>query len=136
MPTGLKTILANTASGIAGNPGLAAARFDAEYELVGVHEVDVRVNNQLIKADQPPALDGSNAGPEPVEYALAALGSCQAMTYRIWSEKLGIHFDNIKVEVEGGLDVQGFLGLRDGARPGFADMSMNVHISGPELHQR
>ena len=136
MPTGLKTILDNTASAIAGNPSLAAARFDADCELVGVHEVDVRVNNQLIKADQPPALGGSNAGPKPVELALAALGSCQAMTYRIWSEKLGIRFDDIKVEVDGGLDVQGILGLRDGARPGFSDVSVNVRISGPEPRER
>jgi uncharacterized OsmC-like protein len=136
MPTGLKTILDDTASAIAGNPSLAAARFDADCELVGIHEVDVRVNNQLIKADQPPAFGGGNAGPKPVEFALAALGSCQAMTYRIWSEKLGIHFDDIKVEVRGGLDVQGILGLRDGTRPGFADVSVNVHISGPEPHER
>ena len=58
------------------------------------------------------------------------------MTYRIWSEKLGIRFDDIKVEVDGGLDVQGILGLRDGARPGFADVSVNVHISGPEPRER
>ena len=136
MPTDLKIILDDTASAIAADPGLAAARFDADCELVGVHEVDVRVNDQLIKADQPPAFGGGNVGPKPVEFALAALGSCQAMTYRIWSERLGIRFDEIKVEVEGGLDIQGILGLRDGTRPGFGDVSVKVRISGPEPRER
>jgi uncharacterized OsmC-like protein len=136
MPTGLKTILEDIASAIAADPDLAAARFDAGCELVGVHEVDVRVNDQLIKADQPPALGGGNAGPKPVEFALAALGSCQAMTYRIWSEKLGIRFDEITIEVEGDLNIQGILGLRDGTRPGFGDVSLNVRISGPEPRER
>jgi OsmC-like protein len=79
--------------------------------------VDVRLEEEVIKADQPPALGGKDAGPKPVEFALAALGSCQAMTYRFWSEKLGIRFDDIRVDVEGDLDVQGILGLRDGVRP-------------------
>lgn len=136
MPNDLKTILDRTASAIAGDPSLAAARFNAGCELVGVTEVDVRLDGEVIKADQPPALGGKDAGPKPVEFALAALGSCQAMTYRFWSEKLGIRFDDIKVDVEGDLDVQGILGLRDGVRPGFGAVSVNVHISGPEPHQR
>ena len=136
MPTDLKTILDGTASAIAADPGLGVARFDADCELVGVHEVDIQVNGQLIKADQPSAFGGKDAGPKPTEFALAALGSCQAMTYRIWSERLGIRFDEIKVEVEGALDVQGILGLRDGVRPGFGDVSVNVRISGPEPRER
>ena len=104
--------------------------------MVGVHEVDVRVNNQLIKADQPPALGGSDAGPKPVEIALAALGSCQAMTYRIWSEKLGIRFDKITVDVHGDIDVQGILGLANAVRPGFGDVSVRVRVNGPEPQER
>ena len=136
MATDLKTILDDTASAIAADPSLAAARLNADCELVGVTEVDVRLDNQVITSDQPPGLGGRDAGPKPVEFALAALGSCQAMTYRFWSEKLGIRIDDIKVDVEGDLDVQGILGLRDGVRPGFSDVNVKVHISGPERHQR
>jgi uncharacterized OsmC-like protein len=136
MPNDLKTILDRTGSAIAGDPSLAAARVHAGCELVGVHEVDVRLDGEVIKADQPPAFGGKDAGPKPVEFALAALGSCQAMTYRIWSEKLGIPFDDITVDVEGGLDVQGILGLRDEVRPGFGAVSVNVQISGPEPRER
>ena len=133
---GLKTILDDTASAIAGDPRLAAVRFAADCELVGVTEVDVRLHDRVVKADQPPVLGGNDVGPKPVEFALAALGSCQAMTYRFWSEKLGIHIDNLTVDVQGDLDVQGIFGLRDGVRPGFGNVSVTVHINGPETLER
>ena len=71
MATDLKTILDDTASAIAADPSLAAARLNADCELVGVTEVDVRLDNQVIKSDQPPGLGGRDAGPKPVEFALA-----------------------------------------------------------------
>ena len=135
MAADLKSILDGTASAIAADPAIAAARLTAGCELVGVTEVDVRLDGQMIKADQPSALGGADAGPKPVELALAALGSCQAMTYRFWSEKLGIRFDDIRVNVDGHIDVQGILGLREGIRPGFADVAVQVLITGPRAER-
>ena len=134
--TSLKTILEDTASAITGDPGLAAVRFAADCKLVGVTEVDVRLHNRVVKADQPPVLGGNDVGPKPVEIALAALGSCQAMTYRFWSEKLGIHIDKLTIDVQGDLDLHGIFGLRDGVRPGFGNVSVNVRITGPETPER
>ena len=31
----------------------------------------------------------------PVEYALAALGSCQAITYRVWAAPFGVKLDEV-----------------------------------------
>jgi hypothetical protein len=112
--TSLKTILEDTASAITSDAGLAAVRFAADCELVGVTEVDVRLHNRMVKADQPHVLGGNDVGPKPVEIALAALGSCHAMTYRFWSEKLGIHINQLAVDVQGDLDLHGIFGLRDG----------------------
>jgi hypothetical protein len=58
------------------------------------------------------------------------------MTYRFWSEKLGIRIDDLTVDVQGDLDVQGIFGLRDGVRPGFGNVSVTVHITGPEALDR
>jgi len=136
MPTELKTILDGTASAIAADPSLASARITARCELVGVHEVQTHLHDRVLTSDQPPMLGGDGHGPNPVEIALAALGSCQAQTYRFWSEKLGIRIDDVAVDVQGSVDVHGIFGLRDGVRPGFGDVSVAVRISGPEAPER
>ena len=114
MTTTLKTILDGTASAIDADPSQAAVRLNADCRLVGVHDVSARVFDCVVKSDQPPALGGDGLAPNPIEIALAALGSCQAQTYRFWSEKLGIRID-VTVGIEGDLDVQGIFGLQDGA---------------------
>lgn len=134
--TDLKSILDGTAAAIAGDPTLAAVSISADCALVGVHEVDVQLNDRMVKSDQPPVLGGEGLAPNPVEIALAALGSCQAQTYRFWSEKLGIRIDDVSVDIQGDLDIQGIFGLRDGVRPGFSEVRMNVQLTGPESSER
>ena len=76
--------------------------------------------------DEPPALGGADVAANPVQYALASLGSCQAITYQFWAEQLGIGFDTLSVRVEGDLDIRGFFGFDDSVRPGFSAVRLEV----------
>jgi uncharacterized OsmC-like protein len=67
---------------------------------------------------------------------LASLGSCQAITYRIWATHLGIEVDSITVRTEGDLDLRGFFGVDDGIRPGFTAVRVAVTVAGPESQER
>jgi uncharacterized OsmC-like protein len=67
--------------------------------------------------DEPPALGGADSAANPVQYALASLGSCQAITYRFWAEQLGIAVDSVSVRAEGDLDLRGFFGVDETVRP-------------------
>jgi uncharacterized OsmC-like protein len=40
------------------------------------------------------------AGAVPVEYALAALLSCQVVSYRFWAAALDIPLDEVHVDIE------------------------------------
>jgi uncharacterized OsmC-like protein len=40
---------------------------------------DVRANGYTLVADEPIGMGGTNSGPTPYDYLLAALGSCTAM---------------------------------------------------------
>ena len=82
--------------------------------------------------DEPEALGGSNVAANPVEYALAALGSCQAITYRVWAAQLGVKLDKVEIGIDGDIDLRGFFGIDDGIRAGFNAVRINVSLSGPE----
>jgi len=111
------------------------ARGPAVSTLVGVTEVDIRTGTHTFKVDEPPALGGVGMAANPVQYALASLGSCQAITYRFWAEQLGISFDSLTVRAEGDLDIRGFLGFLgfdDTVRPGLSAVRVQVTVSRPE----
>jgi uncharacterized OsmC-like protein len=72
----------------------------------------------------------------PVQDALASLGSCQAITYRFWAEQLGIAVDSVAVRAEGDLDLRGFFGVDETVRPGFTAIRLDVTVTGPESPQR
>ena len=79
---------------------------------------------------------GEGKAPNPVEYHLASLLSCQIVTWRFWAEKLGIAVDEITARAEGDLDVQGFFGLDENVRAGFQEVRVVVTVGGPEAPER
>jgi uncharacterized OsmC-like protein len=132
----LSTLIADTRQAVADDTANAQAVFSAQGTLVGITEVDVRTGAHTFKVDEPPALGGADVAANPVQYALASLGSCQAITYRFWAEQLGITFDSLTVRLEGDLDIRGFFGFDDQVRPGFSAIRVDVTVTGPESAER
>src|ERR1700759_4903785 len=91
---------------------------------------DVPVLDPSFPGDEPAALGGTDTAANPVEYALAALGSCQVITYQFWAAKLGIPLESVRVNVHGDLDLHGFFGF-SGTRPGFTGVRVTVDLGGP-----
>lgn len=117
-------------------PQSATVGFRADHELVGNTEVEVQIGEHRLRVDEPTVLGGTALGPNPVELALASLGSCQAITYRVWAELRGVRIDKVSVRVEGDLDLRGFFGVDDSVRPGFTDVRLVVTLTGPESRER
>ena len=116
---------------ISEEPARARVVFRAEGALVGPTRVALTARDHATEV-----LAGGDAHANPVEYALASLASCQAITYRFWAAKLGIRLDGIEVAAEGDLDLQGFFGLDGRARPGFTGIRLDVTPLGPEPAER
>jgi uncharacterized OsmC-like protein len=106
----LTTLIADTRKAVADDSSNAQAVFSAQGTLVGITEVYVRTGSHTFTVDEPPALGGSDVAANPVQYALASLGSCQAITYRFSAEQLGITFDSLAVRVEATLTFAGSSG--------------------------
>jgi len=132
----LSTLIADTRKAVDDDAANGQVVFSAQGTLVGITEVDVRTGTHTFKVDEPPALGGADVAANPVQYALASLGSCQAITYRFWAEQLGISFDSLSVRVEGDLDIRGFLGFDDTVRPGLSAIRVDVTVTGPESDER
>lgn len=85
--------------------------------------------------DEPPALAGTDTGPNPVEVVLAALGSCQEIVYRAYAAALGIQIDRVEVRVRGDLDLRGLLALAP-VSPGLLKVAYTTTIVSSESETR
>ena len=132
----LDTLITDTRKAISDDAASAQAVFTVHGTLVGVTEVDIRTGAHSFKVDEPASVGGANVAANPVQYALASLGACQAITYRIWAAQLGIDLDTVTVRVEGDLDLRGCLGVDDTARPGLSAVRVEVTVAGPESEER
>jgi uncharacterized OsmC-like protein len=121
---------------IAEDAGRARVVFSSQGALDGPTHVTLTSRGHRIEVDEPDVLGGADQNANPVEYALASLASCQAITYRFWAAKLGIALDGVEVAVEGDLDLHGFLGLDDSTRAGFTGIRVDVSPHGPESPER
>ena len=73
----------------------------------------------VLEGDEPPVLLGSNAAPNAVEAVLHALASCLAVGVAYNAAAQGIRVESLEFDLEGDLDLHGFLGLSDSVRPGY-----------------
>ena len=92
--------------------------------------VQVVAGRHRFLVDEPERAGGRDAAANPIDLALAALGSCTAITYRYWSELLGVPIDSVEIEVRGEGDVRALIGMADDVSPA-PEISMTVRVAGP-----
>lgn len=116
----------------------AQARLTYQAKGTGVGSVAtvITAGKHEFNVDEPAGLAGDDSAASPVEYALGALISCQVVVYRLYAHQLGIRFDDISIDAEGDLDVQGLFGADKSVRPGFGAVRLSINISGPETQER
>ncbi|HTM85989.1 MAG TPA: OsmC family protein [Mycobacterium sp.] len=129
-------LIAATDAAITADPANAQVMFRASAVAHDAVASTVTLGKYRIEVDEPPTLGGENTAPNPVEYYLASLLSCQVVTWRFWSEKLGIAVEDITARAEGDLDVRGFFGFDDAVRAGFSEVRVVVTVTGPETRER
>lgn len=132
----LNAASANWAQRLGEDPATATLTFRAGGTAAGSVASVITAGRHSFVVDEPAGLGGDDAAASPVEYALGALIACQVVVYRLYAHTLGIPFDSLTIDAEGDLDVRGLFGLDEGVRPGFSDVRLSVHLSGPESAER
>ncbi len=124
----LKSLINQTQTAFAGDPAKAKASFQSRSALQEGLRSEVELRQHRLIIDEPEALGGSDQGPNPVELILAALGSCQEITYRAFATALGIPLDSVRVELTGDIDLRGFFAVDPDVRPGYEAIRGTVHL--------
>jgi uncharacterized OsmC-like protein len=83
--------------------------------------------NSPLASDEPAALGGSDTAPNPVEQLLAALGNCLAVGYAANASAAGIEISELRISLEGDIDLHTFLGLSEG-NAGYNSIRVQVDL--------
>ena len=90
-----------------------------------------------IDADEPAILAGEDQGANPVEHLLHALASCVTTSMVAHAAVRGIPVNSVESEVEGDIDLRGYLGLSKDVPRGYTDLRVKFKVDAdPKYHKR
>lgn len=72
---------------------------EVEENFTGRYTQTIRSGRHTLTADEPETVGGSNAGPGPYEFLLAALGACTCMTLRMYAARKNIPVKRIRTRL-------------------------------------
>ena len=98
-------------------------------------QVESSSNNFKLRMDEPESLGGTNEAMSPVEALLCALGGCQAIVVKAFAKAQGLDIEDFRVDLEGDIDLDGFLRKRDVLR-GFQEIRYTMHFKTKESREK
>lgn len=133
--------LQDTIHAIEQDPGLGSCKFRARNKWLGANhncttitgfygarqEIPHKQQFEL-HADEPPILAGGDDGANPVEHLLNALAACVTTSMVAHAAVRGIHIEELESELEGDIDLRGFLGLSNDVPRGFTDIRVRFKV--------
>jgi len=79
-------------------------------------------------ADHPEVFASEDNGATPVEYVLVGLASCLTAGIAAVAQYRGIQLRSVQATIEGGMDIQGILGIDGDVRNGFDGIKVHYTI--------
>ena len=100
----------------------------AEATLESGMKVSCKSRGFEITLDEPEADGGTNAGMNPVEALLSSLGGCLTIVAKSFARVKKIKLKSFKVNLEGELDSDGYLGKNPNAKKGSSKIKTTFHV--------
>lgn len=134
-------VLQETVQAIANEPALGACRFRATNKwqggarnssavegFYGAKQEIAHKQKFVFHADEPPILAGNDDAANPVEHLLHALAACVTTSMVAHAAVRGIHIEELESELEGDIDLNGFLGLDPNVPRGYTDIRVKFRV--------
>lgn len=117
-------------------PEVAATTWRADVRWTGAFRSEATVRRFApLASDEPAALGGTDTAPNPVEQLLAALGNCLAVGYAANASAAGIEISDLRISLEGDIDLHTFLGLSDG-NAGYNAIRVGVDLKSNDTEEQ
>jgi uncharacterized OsmC-like protein len=136
----VETLMA-TVNAIQGEPELGACHFRASNTwlsgnhnrstVTGFYGAKQEIAHRqtfTMDADEPAILAGNDEGANPVEHLLHALASCLTTSMVAHAAVRGIEIEELESELEGDIDLRGFLGLSPDVPKGYTDIRASFRV--------
>jgi hypothetical protein len=136
MSLSFKPIFEGTQVALKDAPDQANAWFEAQTRLGEGFNSKAAVRQFTAEVDEPAGLGGKDTAPNPVEYVLVALGSCQEITYRLYADALGIPLTGVSVKLRGLVDFARLLCRRLKRQARLPTHRGGGHLGQPSLRRR
>lgn len=94
-------------------------RVSIESKLAEKFTIESDIRGHKIFVDQPIQSGGEDAGPTPLEYLFVSLAGCIGTIAKITANQRRLKIDNLKVKIEGDLDLDILMGKSKDNRAGF-----------------
>lgn len=119
---------------IKGKPEAGKTVWKAQTQWLGGFRSQAQIRNFTVAMDEPSPLGGSDTAPNMVEVVLGSYGCCLTTGYAMNAALRGIELEDVQVEIEGDLDLNGFLGLQDPEQcwPGYTNVRTKVTLKAPK----
>jgi uncharacterized OsmC-like protein len=135
------SILTETVNAVKKDPELGKCRFRARNKWIdanhncttitgfyGAKQEMTHKQEFELHADEPPILAGEDQGANPVEHLLNALASCVTTALVAHAAVKGISIEELESELEGDIDLNGFLGLNPDVPKGYTNIRMKFRV--------
>jgi uncharacterized OsmC-like protein len=134
-------VLTGTINAIKKDPELGKCRFRARNKWVDANQNRTTVTGFYgakgeqthktafeMHADEPPILAGGDNAANPAEHLLHALASCATTSLIAHSAVRGIRIEALESELEGDIDLNGFLGLNPDVPKGYTNIRVKFKV--------
>ena len=134
-------VLQNTVKAIEQNPELAKCKFRTKNTWISGTQSKSTIKSFYgasqemehgqefeIGSDEPPILAGQDQYPNAAEHLLNSLAGCLTTGMVAHAAVRGIHIEKLESELEGDIDVRGFLGLSNEVPKGFTNIRVNIRV--------